>query len=366
MARAASERIRILQVVSSAATSGAELHVRTLSKHLHRRGHDVSLVGPPRSEPCVLEMQGIPLVQTSMKGFGWVRSALLVARLARQRKADVIHSHLTRATYFGYVASLLTGKPLVASVHVATHDPIYKRAARHHNRLVAVSNYVRGMLHGRGIPDRFIDTVYNGTDFIELDWSCPRGVHEEFGIPEDRQLIGMVGRVCEDKGHGLMIQAFPEMLKAEPNAHLVFVGRVEPSFQGDIDALVAQPEMRDRVTLTGNRSDVSRLLDAFRFTAMPSSIETFGLAAIEAMARKRPVVAARVGGLPEIVRHQQTGLLIDRSAGELAEAANYLLRNEEEREYMGEMGRRMVEEKFTVHQMVERLEAVYSRAIGGV
>jgi len=235
MARAASERIRILQVVSSAATSGAELHVRTLSKHLHRRGHDVSLIGPPRSEPCVLEMEGIPLVQTSMKGFGWVRSALLVARLARQRKADVIHSHLTRATYFGYVASLLTGKPLVArlarqrkadvihshltratyfgyvaslltgkplvaSVHVATHDPIYKRAARSHNRLVAVSNYVRGMLHGRGIPDRFIDTVYNGTDFIELDWSCPRGVHEEFGIPENRQLIGMVGRVCEDKG----------------------------------------------------------------------------------------------------------------------------------------------------------------------
>lgn len=357
------QAIKVLQVVSSAATSGAELHVRTLSHHLQRRGHSVHMVGPKGDHGRHTLSSTVPLYQTSMKGFGWVRSCLLVAKLARAKRADVIHTHLTRATYFGYVASLLTGIPLVASVHVATHDPIYKRAARKTNRLVAVSNFVRGMLKGRGIPDKFIDTVYNGTDFVEFDWSCPRAVHEEFGIPEERKLIGMVGRICEEKGQMLMVEAIGDVLRSHPNTHLVLVGRVDELYEPELRSTAARVGAQDRITFTGNRADVPRLLDAFQFTAMPSSIETFGLAAIEAMARRKPVVASRVGGLPEIVRHQQTGLLIDRNRGELADATAYLLGNDDEREYMGEMGRRLVEEKFTVHQMVERLEAVYVKAI---
>jgi glycosyltransferase involved in cell wall biosynthesis len=94
---------------------------------------------------------------------------------------------------------------------------------------------------------------------------------------------------------------------------------------------------------------------------MPSHIETFGVAAIEAMARGKAVVASNVGGLPEVVRHRQTGILVDLRPDEIAEAVSYLLRNESEREEMGAMGRRVVEQKFTLQEMVRKLEGVYDR-----
>ncbi|HZH99339.1 MAG TPA: glycosyltransferase family 4 protein, partial [Fimbriimonadaceae bacterium] len=264
--------------------------------------------------------------------------------------------------YFGAISGLLRGVPAVGTVHVANHDQVYKRMARGRNRLIAVSNFVRGMLHGRGIPDRYIDTVYNGTDFIEFKPTDPAGVRDEFGIPADRRLIGLVGRVCREKGHLLMVEAMRDVLREHPESHVMFVGRVEQTFDPEIKQAVYDAGIGDRVTMTGVRHDVPRLLDSFEFTAMPSHQETFGVAAIEAMARGKAVVASRIGGLPEVVRHQQTGLLVDLRPQELSEAVNYLLTNERERDQMGALGRSIVEQKFTLKHMVDRLENVYLRA----
>jgi len=91
-------------------------------------------------------------------------------------------------------------------------------------------------------------------------------------------------------------------------------------------------------------------------------METFGVAAIEAMARRRAVVASSVGALPEVVRHGQTGLLVDLRPEAIAEAVGYLLSNEEIRESMGTQGRHLVERKFTLNEMVNRFEDVYRKA----
>lgn len=358
------KRLRILQIVSSSATSGAERHVFALSKHLRDRGHHVEVVCPEGgwlSED--LRNEGIPAHLTEMKGRGWFQSVGLVMRLAKEKRIDVIHSHLTRATYFGSLGGMLRGVPAVATVHIANRDQVYKRMARGRNRLVAVSNFVRGMLHGRGIPDRFIDTVYNGTDFVSFAKSPREDVLAEFGIPRQRRVVGLVGRVCREKGHLDMIEAMRQIRVSHPDTHLVFVGRIVEDFQEQVDDAIRSAHLEDRVTLTGVRHDVPRLLDSFALSTMPSHIETFGIAAIEAMARGRAVVASRVGGLPEVVRHQQTGLLVDLCPEELANAVNYLLENDDERMQMGSMGRRLVEEKFTVSQMVSRLETVYGKAV---
>lgn len=297
-----------------------------------------------------------------MRGQGWFRTIGLVTRLARERQFDVIHTHLTRATYFGYFAGLARRVPVVSTVHIANHDVIYKRVARKHNRLVAVSDFVRGMLHGRGIASRFIDTVHNGTDFADFEISPPDGVYDEFGIPRERRLIGLIGRVCREKGHLTLVDAMTDVKRRMPDTHVVFVGRVEETFEPILHRSIADRDLQDRITFTGSRADVPRLIDACEFTTMPSHIETFGIAAIEAMARRRAVVASRVGGLPEIVRHGQTGLLVDLRADDLADAICYLLDHRDEREQMGSRGRQTVEEKFTLNQMVGRLERVYRRA----
>jgi glycosyltransferase involved in cell wall biosynthesis len=116
--------------------------------------------------------------------------------------------------------------------------------------------------------------------------------------------------------------------------------------------------------MTGIRHDIPRLLDSFTIAAMPSHMETFGVAALEAMARGKAVVATRVGGLPEVVRHGQSGILVDLRPEELAEAVSYLFTHDEERERMGETGRRIVEQKFTLPEMARQFEGVYAKATG--
>lgn len=357
--------LRVLQVISSSATSGAEKHVLALSELLIQRGHYVEIICPPNGwlgEQC--RRSEIPVFESEMKGAGWYRTMGLVMRRIRESKIDVTHSHLTRATYFGAIGSMMRRRPAVASVHITNRDEIYRRMAFGRNRLVAVSNFVRGILHGRGIPDRFIDTVYNGTDFTEFATHDPWDVRREFEIPSDRKVIGLVGRVCREKGHLLMVDAMKDVLREYPKTHVMFVGRIEATFEPELREAMVTAGVGANMTIAGERHDIPRLLDSFDFTAMPSHRETFGVAAIEAMARKKAVVASRIGGLTEVVRHKQTGLLIDLQPDDLAEAISYMLEHEQEREQMGLLGRAIVEEKFTLREMVRRMEGVYVKAVG--
>jgi len=152
--------------------------------------------------------------------------------------------------------------------------------------------------------------------------------------------------------------------KAHPNAHAVFVGQMAEGFEAEIEELVISEGLSDRVTFTGVRNDVARLMDAFEVAAMPSRMETFGLAAIEAMARSLPVVASKVGALPEVVRDGQTGLLVDAQPEEIARALSYLLAEERIRIEMGECARKLVEEHFSIPVMAKQFEHVYCKALG--
>ncbi len=313
--------------------------------------------------PEVLRAAEISVEIRGMRGAEWYRTLGYLRRRVRKGKIDAIHTHLTRAAYLGCSAGWLSGAPIVTSVHIANNDPIYKRLARGRNRIVAVSDYVRGMLHGLGVSERHIDTVYNGTDFGELAPNLGSDVHEELGIPPERRLIGLVGKVCREKGHLEMIEAMRAVRRRHPNTHAVFVGKIEEAFEPEVREAISRSGMQEHLTLTGLRHDVPRLMDSFTMAAVPSHMETFGVAAIEAMARGKAVVATRVGGLMEVVRHRQTGLLVDLRAEELAGAVSYLLENESEREQMGAMGRLLVEQKFTLQEMTDRFEQVYRQTL---
>lgn len=348
---------------SSSATSGAERHVYSLSQLLKQRGHHVQVVTPsPGWLPTILQDAGIPVHNSFMKGTGWSRTMVYLMKEVRRNKIDIVHTHLTRAAYIGHALGLVTKVPIVTSVHIANNDQIYRRLARGHNRLVAVSNFVAGMLHGNGVPERFIDTVYNGTDFTDIAPHSREAVLDEFQIPHDRKIVGLVGRVCRDKGHLELITGMKEVRARHPNLHIMFVGRVEEGFRPEVDGALQEAGLHDCTTMTGVRHDIARLLDAMTLSTLPSHMETFGLVAIEAMARAKAVVATRVGALPEVVRHKQTGLLVDLRPESIGEAVDYLLANDDEREAMGLRGRVLVEQKFTLAEMGSRFEDVYSRA----
>lgn len=356
--------LKILQVISSAATSGAEKHSIALARRLQLQGHSVDLLSPQipwvRDE---LEGTGVTVHQIDLKS-GWGIPALIqLNKLAKERQYDLVHAHLSRAAYLSLLPTALQDIPLVCSVHVKTHYLIYRLASRKSNRVVAVSNYIQGLLEGSRVPAKYIDVVHNGTDFQDLQYAADHDVKSEFGLPGDRRLIGLVGRVAEEKGHLIAVNAMPKVLEENPDAHLLFVGRAEGEFAEYLRKRVESQDLGSRVTFTGNREDVARMLDAMEFSILPSSAEACPLAVLESMARKRPVVGARIGGVDELVIHKETGLLAEQTPEDFSAGMNYLLGHEDDRLRMGSNALQMIHERFTFAQMMERMEAVYERAI---
>src|SRR6266496_1566650 len=115
--------MNILQVISSSRTSGAEKHLVVLSEWLRRRGHEVTAVCPAGGWlPDQLRGAGIPAIELPMHGAKSSGSILALRRVIRERKVDVVHTHLTRATYMGYFAGTLAHVPVISTVHVLTRD----------------------------------------------------------------------------------------------------------------------------------------------------------------------------------------------------------------------------------------------------
>ena len=161
-----------------------------------------------------------------------------------------------------------------------------------------------------------------------------------------------------------MVRALRSIRKVSPNAHAVFVGRIEEGFKAELARAVAAEGMGEHITFTGVREDVPRIMDAFDISAMPSHMETFGLAAIEAMARSRAVIASNVGALPEVVSHGKTGLLVPVDADQLAGAALQLLHDADLRAKLGKSARKEVEQRFSLATMAFGCENVYRKALG--
>ncbi len=358
------EQLRILQLCSSSAVSGAEKNVFGLSTALRQRGHYVQTVIPEKGWlSAALLTDEVPCHTMSMRNVGWWKTVAYCLRQMHQNRVDVIHTHLTRAAYIGHMVGLISRKPVVTSVHIDNHDNIYRKLAHGNNRIVAVSDYVRGVLHGLGVPSAFIDTVYNGTDFLDLPGTDPNVTKASFNLAGEKEIIGVVARICREKGSLEMVRAMKKVASQNPNAQLLFVGKVVEEFRAELEAEIEFQGLRNKVTFAGIRHDIPAIIDTFSVAVMPSVLETFGISALESMARGKPVVATRVGGLPELVKDGQTGLLVDLRDSEIAEAINRLLSNKGLRDTMGQNGRVAVAEKFTMDHMVNRFESVYEKCL---
>jgi glycosyltransferase involved in cell wall biosynthesis len=330
-------------------------------------GHQVTAVCPHGGWlPEQLRLAGIPSIEMTMHGRRASAAIVRMRKMVRENEIDVIHTHLTRATYMGYFAGLLSRVPVISTMHVATRDIAYRWLPRTNHSYVAVSNHLRNTLIARGLSEGRVHTVYNGTDLNAEDWIVPAQgltVRAELGLPAAAEVVGQVGRVDAFKGAPILVRAAQEIVERRPNAYFVFVGHAEPGIQQALWEEAASYGLEDRLRFTGVRNDVPRLLGAMDVVTLPSISEACSMAIIEAMTLGKPVVATRAGGNVELVEDGVTGLLVERSAAELAPAVVRLLSDVEERRRMGEAAAARAAHLFTARTMVTQMESVYQRVI---
>lgn len=373
--------MNILQIVSSSRTSGAEKHVVVLSEKLRQRGHKVMALCPPGGWlPGQLRAAGVPTLEKRMHGIRSFVTAVGLARLVREHKIDVIHTHLTRATYLGFLAGRMAQLPVVSSVHVLTHDVAYRRLFPHrNNRIITVSDFLRDNLLRQGIPASLVKTIYNGTDFCSASDGAFDGrsvtsagsrgndlpVRAELSLPPEAELIGLFAHVGDFKGHPILVRAVRRVVNEHPSAYFVCVGAVEPKMQTMLWEMAAEDGVAERLRFTGVRNDVQRLMAEMDIITLPSVYESCSMAIIEAMAMGKPVVATRAGGNPELVQDHETGLLIERTPEALATALCEILRDAQRRRRMGEAARQRAETRFSAAVMAQNIESLYAELLRG-
>jgi glycosyltransferase involved in cell wall biosynthesis len=187
-------------------------------------------------------------------------------------------------------------------------------------------------------------------------------LRQHWGIPDNVPVLGVVGRLEAQKGHRFLVEALPQVLAEFPDACVLLVG--EGSLRPALEAQASTLGIRDRLIFAGFQHDVSVYLNAMDVVVLPSLYEGMPLAAIEAAAMAKPMVATSVDGTTEVIQHGSTGLLVPPAApGPLARAILTLLQQPELARQYGQAARRQALHRFDLRRQVGETERLYVNTI---
>ena len=286
-------------------------------------------------------------------------------RLLWRDGIDLVHGN-TAATRRSIVqAAAFMRVPYVQHVRNAPlqlHDRYGYRLAR---RIITNSQSVAEVFKADHALAKKTVTIYNAVDLAHYDDDTDTR-HSEVA-PPGTPIVGFVGHIVPDKGITTLLDAMPQVLQAVPNARFVLVGRAPDgyeSFEQECRDRVAAMGIADRVTWTGYRHDVPAWMRTFSVFAFPTRREAFGKVVIEAMAARCPVVASRVGGVPEIIADTRVGALVPvDDAAALARGVITYLQDAVGAAHVGEAGAAHVRRLFTLPAMAASLQDLYDEVL---
>jgi hypothetical protein len=369
----------ILLVDHEAELGGAELSLCDLLRGLDRSRFTphvaCSTEGPltarARALGATVHLVSMAFRSRVRKAVGLWRAAAALRDLIARTGVRLVHANTLIAGYPSVVAARRADVPSVWHVRDASYPRIARAACRRADRIVANSHATAATLGAHGVT-----VIHNG---VPPEFFAARpdreAVRRELGWPADTLLCGMAGRLDPWKGHRVLLDAAAQVLLAAPRAAFVVAGDVlfahgRAAFGGyraELEARALALGIADRVRFVGPRADLPRLLASCDAFVHPSvAPEPFGRAVAEAQAAGLPVVASRLGGIPEIVQDGRTGLLCDAGdARALAAALARVLTDAGLRERFGDAARANAAERFTLDAHVRAVTAVWDELLAG-
>lgn len=354
--------MRILHVEGGSQLYGGARQALYLMEGLAARGID-NLLACRRH--CALADAAAPFAQIFPLPMHGDADLLLIPRLRtliRDAGPDLVHLHSRiGADVMGGIAARITGVPVVHSRRVDNPEPRWRVALKYrlHDRVIAISEAIGQVLLAEGLPADKLRIVRSAVDTGAFDGACDRDyVNDALGLPDDRLLIGVVAQLIERKGHRFLLEVLPRLIGEIPQIQVRFFG--QGPLAADLDARIAAAGLRPHVRLAGFRDDLERILPCIDLLVHPATMEGLGVSLLQASSAGTPIVAADAGGIPEAVRDGVNGLLFPPGdAQALGDAIRRLLVNANLRVRLGEGGRTLMRNEFSVDAMVEGNLAVY-------
>lgn len=362
-------RVTILHTEASNGWGGQEIRIVREMAGIRERGYRVLLAAPKEAVISRRAVQeGLETVCAPMDRRRFIGSVASLRRIIRDHGVDLINTHSSADSWMGSIAGRLEGIAVLRTRHISSpvSGSLFTRMlyGRLCDEVITTGEFIRNQLIGDlGLSPTRVCSIPTGIDcrdFLQRDGSR---VRREFGIAPGSPVVGIAAVLRSWKGHLDLLEAMVSVRRAVPEARLMVVG--EGPMRERIASRIEELGLGGAAFLTGHRDDIADVVASFDVAVMASyASEGIPQFALQAMASAKPVVATRVGGIPEVVRDGVTGLLVDpRSPALLAQAIVSLIEDPGRRDRLGREGREWATAHHSFEGMLDRLEACYRRLL---
>jgi glycosyltransferase involved in cell wall biosynthesis len=367
-------RIKVIHLVEDLKVGGQEKVIASIATGLDPKKFDVEIWCLARGGAVAdwLRQSGFSVRILNLSTY---HRPLNIARLAlrlRRSRADIVHTHGYFASTFGRLAAIPACiRRVVAHVHTSDfslsrrHILIEKFLAHFTRHIICVSRSVQDFIENvEGVRTDKTSVIYNGAAWLFRENGEPMS-RSALGIADEDCVAVSVGSLVENKGPRVLIDALRILVPLHPRLKLLIAG--DGPLRTELEEYVRRSQLSAHIRFMGIVKDIRCVLRLADIFILPSRYrEGLGLAVLEAMQHGLPVIASRVGGVPEAVEHNRSGLLVPPGdAGALGDAIARLSADTKLRCTMGAEGRKRYEERFRAEQMVSQIESLYRRMTTG-
>ncbi len=308
--------MKILHIDTEKGWRGGQQQAAYLLETLYEKGYDTALICQPESAfETFCEDKNLPYFSINMKGEFDLIAAYQIARLCKKNHFDILHLHTAHAIAIGLLTKLFYSKiKLIAVRRVDFHvNKNWFSKFKYNNRLLdiieCVSDSVKNVLLEDGVPGQKLITIHDGVDLDRFrDVIPPPDLNTQFGIPPHNLVIGTIAALVGHKDCPNLLRAAKIVLDNVDNVAFCAVG--DGPDKEKILSLADQLGLGDRFIFTGFQKEVGKFLKIFDIFVLASKLEGLGTSILDAQTIGLPVVACRTGGIPEIIIHNQNGLLV--------------------------------------------------------
>lgn len=361
--------MNILFVINNLYFGGAERYVNLLSNSLAEEENNVFVISS--GGPIVKHLNKKITHKTiaSIPGTSnqdLIKTAKVIEDICKENKIDLVHCNSVTAFRAAFLAKKITSVPVVYTAHATEQSmlPVVgSELDKKVDKVIAVSNFIKLHLKRTGLVNGKNELICHGIDTNKFkERSLELEKKRSLGIKNGERIIMTVARLAPEKGVDNLIRAIPAIKQSGNNVKLVIVG--DGACRAEYEKLAKDLGIRDAVLFLGGRGNVAELLSITDVFCLPSLREALSFAILEAMAEGKPVVATKVGGIPEAVISGETGLLVPAANIEkLASALNLLLENKDLSKKLSSNAKQRVKKYFDFERMFKETKETYQKVL---
>lgn len=366
------KKLSVCQIIPSLPLHGAQNLLLKICQNLNPEKINTSILLLSGEGPLIDDFKKIGIPVTLIRK-NWRYDISIIWRVRkylRSGRFDIVHTHLFTADFWGRLAALNTGISIVSTAHNGIPENItnlirlenfFNRIlARFSEKIICVTNQVRNsLLNDVKIPIDKLMVIDNGIEILKIEDIPPKEkARKLLDIEVEVPVIGVVGRFSKEKNHPMFIKSLVPIIAHFPKLVVLLVGE-GGELERETKSLVTQLNIERNVRFLGLRRDISIVLRALDSLVIPSISEGLPMVLIEAMTLGTPVIATRVGGIPDAITEGNNGLLAELNQTNLTEKILWALENPSEMEKMAEQGFGDSRQRFDIYETSRRYFDLY-------